>query len=139
MAYSRQTDTSHMIRLASSIDRCFWSRGVAMNGDSMKIHVETSHVQDGARVVLKIMEKTANRGQSDREITELESSDIASNELVLEHTLELAEDAESTEQSRKSEYREFFLLAEIPDYGINNEKNPSNTLTVDAAPFLFSE
>ena len=134
MRVTRSTDRTHTISLESRIDRAFWSRQIAMNGDEVKIHVETVMVPDGTPLTVTIKERTPDGGET--VLTEIESTDLASRELILDYTVELEEEAGDEEDWR--ELREVLFVVTIPDYELTNEDDPP-VLPVDSGPFEFSQ
>jgi hypothetical protein len=137
MRISKATGRRYTVPLESRIDRAFWSREVVYDGDEVKIHIETSFVQDGAAATVTILERP-EKGE-DSELTVLESSDLANGELILDYTIELPElPAGDGGAGHVPETRNLVFVVSFTDYELTNEDDPP-VLPVDAGAIRFSE
>jgi hypothetical protein len=135
MRLTKSTNRQYTVPFESMIDRAFWSREVAYDGDEVKLHIETSYVADGAAATVTIKERT----QSGEEtvVTEIASSDLSGGELILDHTVELPE-AQAGDDAALPDLREYIFIVEFADYHLTNETDPP-VLTIDAGRITFSE
>lgn len=88
-AYTRETESVHRIRLLGSI-RCYWSETSVNNGVTVKMHVETEFVADGAVSDLAIFLVDPKTGRRTRQLGRTSGS-VSSNALAIDQTIQLEE------------------------------------------------
>jgi hypothetical protein len=134
--YTREAGGWKRVRLEPSVTRAFWSKRRAWQGEEVKIHVETRHVPDGAKVKLEIWEDGTDEGRGDELVAEVTGSHAITNgRCEAAWTIALDPDALGKDLALEGESWEFYVRVKIDAPEVTGR---SDLLYVDMQPLIVS-
>jgi hypothetical protein len=134
--YSRASGGWKLVRLEPKVTRAFWSKRRAWQGEQVKIHVETRHVPDGAKVTLEVWEDGTDEGRGDERVAEVPGSHVIANgRCEATWTIALDPDALGKDLALEGESWEFYVRVKIDAPEVTGR---SDLLYVDMQPLIVS-
>ena len=134
--YTKTTGGWRLVRLEPQITRAFWSRRRSWQGEEVKLHVETRHVPDGAKLTLEIWEDGTDEGKGDELVVEIAGDHAIENgRYETTWTIQLDPDALGKDLELEGDSWEFYFIARIDAPTVTGR---SDLLYVDLQPLIVS-
>jgi hypothetical protein len=125
-----------LVLLEPKVTRAFWSRRRAWQGVDVKLHVETRHVPDGARVTLEIWEDGTDEGKGDELVATVPGEHrIQHGRCEALWTIALDADTLGADLELEGDGWEFYFVARIDAPKVSGR---SDLLYVDLPPMIPS-
>jgi hypothetical protein len=129
MPHSACLDLIKQVHVTPSLTRAFWSAERAWPGDTVRLHLETRYVPDGATVVYEVRPADP---EIDLVVATVGAGDaIAGSQCVVEHAIDWDDAALDALFEVKHVYK-FCFVATIEKYGLSLRSGP---LYVPFEPF----